>query len=138
MVSMKFGKLLDFIRAMKKANRRQVIGAWYSVNPKTNEVCGCAMGQALLNLNLVTEDQVRASAKTRGTKRPAKIYDPITRKTVTEEVLTTLIPIDATGAHNFLRNEVPDAVKTEIMILNDHKNIPVGDIAAKMYERFAQ
>jgi len=132
----KIGKILEFIRAMKKSNRKQVIGSWYAVDPKTNEVCGCAMGQALLNLDLVTEDEVRNFANKRGYKAVKKIYDPITRKSESKTVIACSVPYDSV-AYKYLDENIPAFLREDVMQKNDREEMPVGDIAAKMYEKYA-
>jgi hypothetical protein len=70
----------EFIRALKRSHRKQVYGRLFAVDAETKEVCGCALGQGLLEIGVVSEDEVRQELVSKNTIIERRIYDPVTQK----------------------------------------------------------
>lgn len=67
--------LRDFVRAMKKGNRTQISGYLFALDKKTGDLCGCALGQGLLNSGYLNEDEIRAELKSDGSPASVRIIE---------------------------------------------------------------
>lgn len=135
--------LLDFIRSMKKANYKQIRGHLFAVEVDTDDLCGCALGQGLLNLGLLDIDKLKTEVKS-GIYQPTlprQVYDPLTKTWITKQFFV------GTGPEVRRAQKILDDIEytmnldfdfsSDVVELNDSQGELVGDIAAKMYSKVA-
>jgi hypothetical protein len=122
-------KLKDFLFGMKRANKRQIKNNLYAIDAKTDEVCGCALGQALLEANVITEEEIRTKTK--------KI-SPFNLENVDGTSFKGYIPdssVDA-KAYAWLNENFGKHFAAEVYIKNDEKRMSLGDIAMAVYNKY--
>ena len=131
--------LRDFIRAMKKSNRPQLYGALLGVDKVTGELCGCALGQAVLNTGLFDEEKIRQELLREGNPYTLTVYNPDTQKTESKRFLcgtTSEADSETRRALNFLSYQIGSEFKNAVIHANDRKRQPIFDIAAKLFEKW--
>lgn len=63
----------EFVRALKRAGRRrQVQGYLFAIDKKSGDLCGCALGQGLIESGMVDPEEIREKLLTAG-----KVYNNI-------------------------------------------------------------
>lgn len=126
----------DFIRALKRANRKQIYGRLFALDKKTGEVCGCALGQGLLEYGAVTEDEVRTQLQKTGRPLTSNVFDPVTNTTEERTVLT-----DAAWESHFqeLLNDLNEQVPgftTDVIANNDNARKTIPQILGKFWDKW--
>ena len=128
----------EFIRALKRSHRKQVFGRLFAVDAETKEVCGCALGQGLLEIGIVSEEEIKTALLSRGVMASRKVYDPVTQKTQLRNVLE-----DASYETQFgslldsLNQQSPNGQFTgDVITANDGKELPIPNILEKFWNKW--
>ena len=126
----------DFIRALKRANRKQVYGRLFALDKKTDEVCGCALGQGLIEYGIVTEDEVRAELQKSGTPAGYKVFDPATNTVEDRNMLVNSAwEVGFSGVLDELNNQLP-GFTSQVISSNDSNKLTIPQILSKFWDRW--
>lgn len=132
---MGLSKLLEFIRSMKRSSRLQIYGDLFAVDEETGELCGCALGQGVLNLGVFDEEKIRKEILFENSKpQELSVFNPLTNK---KELRKMYRPRsysrgELAKAAGYL-HDLPEQFRYDVVYANDRDRKPISDIAASMY-----
>lgn len=79
----------EFVRGMKKNNYNQILFQLFAVDPENGELCGCALGQGVLNSGMVTPEEIKSEIEQASEYQTIEVTDRLTGKTSMRELLVS-------------------------------------------------
>ena len=125
--------LRDFIRGMKKGNYDQIENYLFGIDKKTGNLCGCALGQGILNSGLVDVDEIKRSIESQGTVSETDFRPNGTGKTERRKILVNP-KMEETWMHRLNSDLGDDFVEMIYTYNDDGREMPEIIDSALQYE----